>query len=76
MKNVNDSGISMNQLFYTVFFVTLFGLSSISFVHAVDENVSESDIAIPDIIIDFTDDKYWYGLEPGETQYWKIEDGV
>tara|TARA_Y100001960_G_scaffold330442_1_gene424468 strand:- start:996 stop:3491 length:2496 start_codon:yes stop_codon:yes gene_type:complete len=75
MKNANDFGVFMNQLFYAVFFLTLFTIS-IPFVDADDENVSESDIAIPDIIIDFTDDKYWYGLESDQTPYWKISDGV
>ena len=28
------------------------------------------------MVIDFEDDKYWYGLESSSTPYWKIEDGV
>ncbi|MEC7711304.1 MAG: hypothetical protein VX587_03225 [Thermoproteota archaeon] len=50
-------------------------MSFTNYVFAEDQT-SESEIAAPDLIINFDDTKYWYGLESGETPYWKIEDGV
>ena len=50
-------------------------MSFTNYVFAEDQT-SESEIAVPDLIINFDDTKYWYGLESGETPYWKIEDGV
>ena len=65
----------MRKLIYITFFVflftTLFGTS----ISAEEEN-SEPEVVLPDVVIDFEDDKYWYGLESGSTPYWKIEDGV
>ncbi len=57
--------------FFVLLFITLLGNS----VYADDEN-SDSEVAIPDLVIDFDDDMYWYGLESDSTPYWKIEDGV
>ena len=65
----------MKKLIYTITFVILFTILFENLVYAEDKN-SESEIEIPDVIIDFDDDKYWYGLESGNTPYWKIEDGV
>jgi len=65
----------MKKLIYTIFFVFISTPLFVNSVYAEDEN-SEPEVAIPDIVIDFDNDKYWYGLEPGNTQYWKIEDGV
>ena len=65
----------MRKLIYITFFVflftTLFGTS----IFADDVN-SEPEVVLPDVVIDFEDDKYWYGLESSSTPYWKIEDGV
>ena len=65
----------MRKLIYITFFVflftTLFGTS----IFAEEAN-SEPEVVLPDVVIDFEDDKYWYGLESGSTPYWKIEDGV
>ena len=55
-------------LSFTVFFINT--------AYAIDETSTEPEVAIPDIVIDFSDDKNWYGLESGKTPYWKIEDGV
>ena len=65
----------MRKLIYATFFVliftTLFGTS----IFAEEKNF-EPEVVLPDVVIDFEDDKYWYGLESGSTPYWKIEDGV
>ena len=65
----------MEKLIYTIFFVFILTILFTNTVYAEDEN-SEPEIIVPDVIIDFNDDKYWYGLESNNTQYWKIEDGV
>ena len=65
----------MRKLIYITFFVFLFTTLFGNLAFAEEEN-SESEIAIPDLVIDFEDDKYWYGLESDTTPYWKIEDGV
>jgi len=65
----------MKKLIYTIFFVFAFTILFTNTVFAEDKN-SESEIVIPDVVIDFDNDKYWYGLESGNTPYWKIEDGV
>ena len=65
----------MKKLFYMIFVVILLSTLFENFIYADDEN-SELEIVTPDVIIDFEDDKYWYGLESGNTPYWKIEDGV
>ena len=36
----------------------------------------ENEIAIPDIVIDFSKKNHWYGLDSSTSPYWKIEDGV
>ena len=46
------------------------------FVNYANADETSSEPAIPDLVIDFSDDKNWYGLESGETPYWKIENGV
>jgi len=65
----------MTQSPLLIFFMLILGLSSVHSIYAQDED-SESDIAIPDIVINFEDSKNWYGLESGNNPYWKIEDGV
>jgi len=65
----------MKKLIYEVFFVFVFMIFFLNPVYAENED-SELEIAEPDVVIDFEDDKYWYGLESGSTPYWKIEDGV
>ena len=65
----------MKKLIHVTFFVLLFTTLFGNSIHADDEN-PELEIAVPDVVIDFDDDKYWYGLESGSTPYWKIEDGV
>ena len=65
----------MKKLIYALFFIFFFTILFENSIYADDEN-SEPEIAVPDIVIDFDDNLYWYGLESGSTQYWKIEDGV
>ena len=65
----------MKKLIYVTFFAFLFTIILGNSVYAEVQN-SQSEVAVPDIIIDFDDDEYWYGLESGTTPYWKIEDGV
>ena len=64
----------MNRLVFAVILFSL-GLCSIDLVNAENEN-SEPEIVVPDLIINFDDQRYWYGLESGNNPYWKIEDGV
>ncbi len=69
----------MNKISLLSICVLLFSISIIANTNAnaVDNDYSsESDIAIPDIVINFDDDENWYGLESGKTPYWKIENGV
>ena len=67
----------MNKIQFFSVCTLLFSMSLIINANAVDEEISsESDVAIPDIVIDFNDKKNWYGLESGQTPYWKIENGV
>ena len=65
----------MKKLIYGVFFVFAFMIFFLNPVYAENED-SELEITVPDVVIDFEDDKYWYGLESGSTPYWKIEGGV
>ena len=65
----------MKKLIYTIFFVFVSTTLFTNIVYAEDEN-TEPEIVVPNVVIDFDDDKYWYGLESGNTPYWKIEDGV
>ncbi len=65
----------MKKLIYMIFVVILLSTLFENFIYADDEN-SELEIITPDVIIDFEDGEYWYGLESGNTPYWKIEDGV
>ena len=65
----------MKKLIYAIFFILVSLTLSVNSVYAQDED-SESEIVVPDVVIDFDDDKYWYGLESGKNPYWKIEDGV
>ncbi len=67
----------MNKISLLSICVLLFSISIIANANAVDDDYSsESEIAIPDIVINFNDDENWYGLESGKTPYWKIENGV
>ena len=65
----------MRKLIYTTFFIFLFTTIFGTSIFADDVN-SEPEVVLPDVVIDFEDDKYWHGLESGSTPYWKIEDGV
>ncbi len=61
----------MNKIQFFSVCTLLFSMSLIINANAVDEEISsESDVAIPDIVIDFNDKKNWYGLESGQTSYW------
>ena len=65
----------MNKILIFSVCIFLFSIIFVNFSHA-DEISSEPEIVIPDLIIDFDNDKNWYGLKSGETPYWKIENGV
>ena len=65
----------MNKILIPSVCILLFSISFVNFGNA-DETSSEVEIAIPDLVIDFNNDKNWYGLKSGETPYWKIENGV
>ena len=65
----------MRKLIYITFFIILFTTLFGNPIFADDAN-SEPEVVLPDVVIDFEDDKYWHGLESGSTPYWKIEDGV
>lgn len=65
----------MNKILISSVCILLFSIIFVNFSYA-DETSSESEIAIPDLVIDFDNDKNWYGLKSGETPYWKIENGV
>ena len=65
----------MNKILIPSVCILLFSMSFVNFGNA-DETSSEPEIAIPDLVIDFNNDKDWYGLKSGETPYWKIENGV
>ena len=65
----------MNKILIPSVCILLFSISFVNFGNA-DETSSEPEIAIPDLVIDFNNDKDWYGLKSGETPYWKIENGV
>ncbi len=65
----------MKKLIYIIFFIFFFTFLFENSIYA-DDKSSESEVVIPDIVIDFNDVKYWYGLESGKNPYWKIEDGV
>tara|TARA_Y100000590_G_scaffold76738_1_gene84933 strand:+ start:667 stop:3123 length:2457 start_codon:yes stop_codon:yes gene_type:complete len=65
----------MTQAFFLFLLISFLGLSSIHSINAQVED-SESEIAIPDIVINFEDNENWYGLESDSNPYWKIEDGV
>jgi len=67
----------MNKIYLFTICTLFFSISLFIDANAVNDDVeTESEIAIPDIVIDFNDDKNWYGLKSGQTPYWKIEDGV
>ncbi len=65
----------MNKILISSVCILLFSIQFVNFGYA-DETSSEPEIAIPDLVIDFNNDKNWYGLKSGETPYWKIENGV
>ena len=65
----------MNKILIPSVCILLFSMLFINFGYA-DETLSEPEIAIPDLVIDFNNAKNWYGLKSGETPYWKIENGV
>ena len=63
----------MNKILISPICILLF---SFFFVNSANADEASSEPAIPDLVIDFSDDKNWYGLKSGETPYWKIENGV
>ncbi len=65
----------MNKILISSVCILLFSIIFVNFSYA-DETSSEPQIVIPDLVIDFDNDKNWYGLKSGETPYWKIENGV
>ncbi|MDC0063806.1 hypothetical protein OAJ67_02270 [Candidatus Nitrosopelagicus sp.] len=65
----------MNKILISSICISLCSILFVNFGYA-DETSSEPEIAIPDLVIDFNNDKNWYGLKSGETPYWKIENGV
>ena len=65
----------MNKILISSVCILLFSIIFVNFSYA-DETSSEPQIAIPELVIDFDNDKNWYGLKSGETPYWKIENGV
>ena len=65
----------MNKIIIPSVCILLFSILFVNFGYA-DETSSEPEIAIPDLVIDFNNDKNWHGLKSGETPYWKIENGV
>ena len=65
----------MNKILISSVCILLFSILFVSFGYA-DETQSQSEIIIPDLVIDFNNDKNWYGLKSDETPYWKIENGV
>jgi len=52
----------MKKLIYAFLFVFLFIIIFGNSIYADDTN-TEVEIAIPDLVVDFDDDRYWYGLE-------------
>ena len=66
----------MNKITISSVCILFFSISYVNLGYAVDETSSEDEVAIPDFVLDFSDDKKWYGLKSGETPYWKIENGV
>ena len=65
----------MNKILISSVCILLFSLLFVNSGYA-DETSSEPEVAIPDVVINFDNDKNWYGLKSGETPYWKIENGV
>ena len=65
----------MNKILIPSVCILLFSMSFVNFGNA-DETSSEPEVAIPDVVINFNNDKNWYGLKSGENPYWKIENGV
>ena len=65
----------MNEILISSVCILLLSFFFVNSVNA-DETSSEPEIAIPDLVIDFNNDKNWHGLKSGETPYWKIENGV
>jgi len=65
----------MKGLIFTLIFVILLTTSFTNFAFAEDGD-TELEIAIPDIIINFDDTDYWYGLGSENNPYWEIKDGV
>ncbi len=63
----------MNKILIFPVCLLLFPILFVNFANA-DESLYEP--TIPDLVLDFSDDKNWYGLKSGETPYWKIENGV
>ena len=63
----------MNKILLSPVCILLFSVFFVDFANA-DETSLEP--VMPDLVIDFSDEKNWYGLKSGETPYWKIENGV
>ena len=65
----------MKKLIYTILSLLI---STTLFLNPIfaEDVPAESEIVVPDLVINFDNEDYWYGLESGNTPYWKIEDGV
>ena len=65
----------MKKLIYTILSLLI---STTLFLNPIfaEDVPTESEIVVPDLVINFDNEDYWYGLESGNTPYWKIEDGV
>ena len=48
----------MKKLIYTIFFVFVITTLFTNIVYAEDKN-TEPQIVVPDVVVDFDDDKYW-----------------
>ena len=66
----------MRKLVSTLFLVIISSIILTHFSFAEEFESTEDEIAIPDIVIDFSKKNHWYGLDSSTSPYWKIEDGV
>jgi len=66
----------MRKLVSTLFLVIISSIILTHFSFAEEFESTEDEIAIPDIVIDFSKKNNWYGLDSSTSPYWKIEDGV
>ncbi len=66
----------MIRLISILLLLTIFSTILIPSSFAEESQSFENEIAIPDIVIDFSKKNNWYGLDSDKSPYWKIEDGV